>query len=47
MEERQWKDDEEFEEIKELKELNDTPESIIEYSEGIKFDFEDFNENSF
>ena len=46
MKERQRKDDEEFEEeIKRLLELNDRPPTNSEYSEGIKFDFEDFNKN--
>lgn len=45
MKERQRKDDEEYEEIKRLLELKDKPPTNSEYSEGIKFDFEDFNKN--
>ena len=45
MKERQRKDDEEYEEIKRLLELHDKPPTNSEYSEGIKFDFEDFNKN--
>jgi hypothetical protein len=42
---KNYKDDEEYEEIKRLLELNDKPPTNSEYSEGIKFDFEDFNKN--